>query len=128
MAASVCHGWRSRQLTISQVDWQRKATVSDIIHSYMYILYLRCEDNILAFLCTGLPITTTTAGQWLNNSIYHTDIKFIIIANEQTIIYVGADHICHMTIIHFAQKLLGSTESSVIIIMLMALHCVIWLQ
>ena len=95
----------------------RLAETSDCFrhNAYMYILYLRSEDNILAILCTGLPITTNIAGQWLNSSIFHTDIKFII-ANGQAIIYVGADHICHMTIIHFAQKLLGSTESSLIII------------
>ena len=82
-------------------------------NTYMYILYLRSEDNILAILCMGLPITTTTAGQWLNNSMFHTDIKFIIKANGQTIIYVGADHIRH--IIYFTQKLLGSTELSLMI-------------
>ena len=27
------------------------------------------------------------------------------------IIYIGADYICHVTIIHFAQKMLGSAES-----------------
>ena len=30
---------------------------------YAYTLYLRCEDAILAILCTGLPIITTITGK-----------------------------------------------------------------
>ena len=30
---------------------------------YIYILYLRCKDVIIAVLCTALPITTTIAGE-----------------------------------------------------------------
>ena len=29
------------------------------VYTYMYILYPRCEDILLAILCMGLPITTT---------------------------------------------------------------------
>ena len=32
---------------------------------HMYILHLRHEDVILVIMCTGLPITTTIADQWL---------------------------------------------------------------
>ena len=106
--------WLKKQAAYHQPS--RLAETNDCFrhNTYMYILYLRSEDNILAILCTGLPITTTIAGQWLNSSIFHANIKFII-ANGQTIIHVGAGHICHMMIIHFAQKLLGSTELSLII-------------
>ena len=41
--------------------------------------------------CTGLPITTTIAGQWLNSLIFHDNIKCIT-ANGLTIIYDGADY------------------------------------
>ena len=44
---------------------------------YMYVLYLRSEDTILAILCTGLPITTNIADQWLNSLIFHANIKCI---------------------------------------------------
>ena len=52
---------------------------------YMYILYLRREDAILAILCMGLPINTTIAGEWLNSLIFHDDIKNIT-ANGSAII------------------------------------------
>ena len=52
---------------------------------YMYILYLRYEDIILLILYTGLPITTTLAGIWLNNLTFHGEINFIR-ANGQKII------------------------------------------
>ena len=57
-------------------------------------------------LCMGLPTTITVAGEWLNSSTFHGDIKCIT-ANGQTIIYVGADYTCHVTIIHFTQKNFG---------------------
>ena len=38
-------------------------------YTYMYILYPRCEDILLAILCMGLPITVTISGQWLINSL-----------------------------------------------------------
>ena len=44
---------------------------------FMYILYLWCEDAILAILCMGLPITITVAGEWLNSLILHDDNKSI---------------------------------------------------
>ena len=53
----------------------------------MYILYLRCEDAILAILCMSLPITTALAGEWSNSLIFHDNIKRIT-AN------VGVDYIC----------------------------------
>ena len=53
----------------------------------MYILYLRCEDDILVILCMGIPITTTLAGEWLNTLIFHGDIKCIT-ANGWMIIHV----------------------------------------
>ena len=81
----------------------------------MYVLYLWREDAILAIVCKGLPITTTIAGDWLNNLIFHDDIKCDT-DNGYTIIYVGAIilYVCQMLIIHFAQKILGSTESFLI--------------
>ena len=45
---------------------------------YVCILYLRLEDAMLEILCTGLPITTTIAGECLlNYLIFHDDIKCI---------------------------------------------------
>ena len=44
---------------------------------------------VLAIVCTGLPITTTIAGQWLNGLIFHHSIKCIT-AIGQAIIYVKA--------------------------------------
>ena len=43
------------------------------------------------------------AGKWLNSTIFHNNIKCIT-ANGQTMIYVSANYICHMTIIYFVQK------------------------
>ena len=45
----------------------------------IYILHLRHKDTILTILCIGLrkPITNTLAGEWLNNLIFHDDIKCI---------------------------------------------------
>ena len=39
---------------------------------YVYILYLKCKDNILAILHMGLPIT-----RMVNSSIVHDDNKCI---------------------------------------------------
>ena len=33
--------------------------------------------EVFAILCTGLPTTTTVAGEWLNSSIFHKDNKCI---------------------------------------------------
>ena len=38
----------------------------------MYILYLRCEDDILVIACTVLPITTSIASKLLNSLNYVT--------------------------------------------------------
>ena len=46
-------------------------------NAYMNILYLKCEDAMLAILYMGLPITTTVAGQWLNSLIFHDDNKYM---------------------------------------------------
>ena len=70
----------------------------------MYILYLRSEDAILAILCTGRPITTAVVGELLSNLIFHDGVKFIT-ANGYMIIYFGADYVCHMMVIHFAQSM-----------------------
>ena len=68
---------------------------------YVYILYLRCEDSILAILCTaGLPITIPIAGEWLNSLIFNDDDKCIT-ANGQPIINVCVYNICQVVIIHF---------------------------
>ena len=56
-------------------------------NKYMYILYLRHEDVTLAILYTCLPITTSLADKWLNNFIFHDDIKYGMAqlqANEYT--------------------------------------------
>ena len=74
--------------------------------------YIRRQDAILVILWTGLPITTATASKWLNNLI-HDDNKCIT-ANGQMIIYVGANYICHVTIIQFAQKVYGKHQDIVI--------------
>ena len=55
---------------------------------YMYILYLMCEEAILAFLCTGLPITTTVDSEWLNGLVFHENTKSIT-ANGLMMIYVA---------------------------------------
>ena len=47
------------------------------LHMCMYILYPRREDAILAILYKCLPITATTAGEWLNSLIFHDDINYI---------------------------------------------------
>ena len=80
---------------------------------YMYTLYLRGKDTILVILCMSLPIIITFTGQSFNSLIFHDNIKCIT-ANEQTIIYIGANNICHVTIIHSPQKNLASTESFLI--------------
>ena len=46
---------------------QGRMTVLGIIHMYVCILYLRCEDAIVTILCMGLPIITITTGKWLNS-------------------------------------------------------------
>ena len=63
----------------------------------MFISYLRREDAIFTILCAGLPITTTVAVEWLNNLIFHDNIKCIT-AN------VEANYICHMMVIPFVKK------------------------
>ena len=40
---------------------------------HVYILYLRCEDAMLAILYLSLPNTTTIAGEWLNGLIFLDD-------------------------------------------------------
>ena len=37
------------------------------VHTYVCILYLSCEDAIIAILCINLLIITTTAGEWLKS-------------------------------------------------------------
>ena len=72
----------------------------------MYILYLRCKDAILAILCTDLPIINTIAGEWIKCLIsYSCDSNKCITANEQTIIFVGASKICHVTVMHYTQNI-----------------------
>ena len=48
----------------------------------LLFLYLRCEDAILAIMCTGPPFTTTIAGE-LTSLAFHDDIKYVT-ANGQT--------------------------------------------
>ena len=55
-------------------------------------MYLRCKDTILAIVCTGLPITPTTAGEWLISLIFYDDIKCIT-ANRLMIIISGIDNV-----------------------------------
>ena len=70
---------------------------------YMYIMYLRHKDAILAILCMSLPITTTHAGKWLNSLKFHDDIQ----ANRQMIICVGIDYIRPVMIVYFTQAILS---------------------
>ena len=51
-------GRSSRRFAIRLVYWQRRATVLGLISSYLDILYLMCENAILA---RGLPITNMGA-------------------------------------------------------------------
>ena len=99
---AVHQGRRSRWLTLRQVDWQKWATFRHNTYAYILYLIVKCEDAILAILYTTLPIIITITGQWLNSFIFH-DIKCIS-ANGWTIIYVGANDICHVMTIHFVQK------------------------
>ena len=95
---------RSMQLTIRLVYWHRWSCV---------FLYLRHEDATLAILCTDLPINTTIVGNdpSLNSLRFHDNIKCIT-TNGQTMIYVGTNWICHMTIC--CAKKLGSVKSFLI--------------
>ena len=69
------------------VYWQRWPTI--IRHNtYVYNLYLRHEDAIFVIQCTGLLITTSIIGHWLNSLIFHEYIKCIT-ANGQTMIYMA---------------------------------------
>ena len=63
-------------------------------------------------LCTGLPISTSFAGEWFNSLIFHGDIKFITL-NGWMIIYIGADYMSHEHHL-FCAKILGSTGSFLI--------------
>ena len=79
---AVNQGRRSRRLNIKLVNWQRQVTVSGIIHMYihvqLYILYLRRKNAIYTCnLVHESVISTTLAGEWLNNLIFHDDIKCI---------------------------------------------------
>ena len=62
----------------------------------MYILYLRCENAILAILRMDLPTTAT---------ISHDDNKCIT-ANGQMMINNDANKIYHVTIIHLRTNFL----------------------
>ena len=75
------------------------------VYAYAVVMYLKCEDATLAILCMDLLITTTIAGKWFNNLILYDNSKYII-ANEQAIIYVDADPICHVMIIYFEKLFL----------------------
>ena len=68
-----------------------------------------CDSVLGSTYC----ITTTLAGEWLKSLILHGNIKCIT-ANGYIIIYAGANCICHGMILHFMQKNLGSTETSLI--------------
>ena len=60
----------------------------------------------------GLPITTTTAGQWLNSLIFHDNLKGTT-ANGQMTIYMGADYMS-CDDFSFHAKNLGSAKSFLI--------------
>ena len=53
-------------------------------------VYLVLRHGVLMVLCTGLPITTTISGEWLNSLILYDNIKCIT-SNGQVMIYAGAD-------------------------------------
>ena len=75
-------------LAIRPVYWQRHLGK---ISKYVYeLLCLRCEDAILAILCTGLPISTTAAAKLLNSLIFQDDTKCIT-GNGEMIIKLCAD-------------------------------------
>ena len=80
-------------------------TVSGIILTYLYILYLSCKDAILAILYTGLPITISIVGKWLNNLIFCDD-NVCIAANGHTIIYIDVNELCHMMDYSFHTQIL----------------------
>ena len=58
--------------------------------TYMDILYLRHRETILVILCMIVPIITAIACQWLNNLVFHGDIKCIT-ANGEAMIHVSAE-------------------------------------
>ena len=65
-----------------------------LFQAYVSTCLSRIGDVRMLYQCTGLPITTTTAGKWLNSLISYDNIKCInvIIANGQTVINVDADN------------------------------------
>ena len=88
---AVHQGRRSRLLTIRLVDWQRRATVSIIIYTYNYILYLRHEYTVLVILCMGLPITTTVTllVNGLNSSLYSMTISNVLLLMDKQLFMLG---------------------------------------
>ena len=66
--------------------------ILDIANMYMYILYQRFENTILAILCIGLSIPTAIVGEWLDSLIFPDDNKSITV-NGYMIIYVGTNYI-----------------------------------
>ena len=54
--------------------------ILDIANMYMYILYQRFENTILAILCIGLSIPTAIVGEWLDSLIFPDDNKSITVS------------------------------------------------
>ena len=69
---------------------------------------------VLAIQCMGLSLTTTLAGEWFNSLIFCDNIKCNT-TNGSPIINAGANYICHITIIYFAQTKFEIAESFLII-------------
>ena len=74
------HTFEPTLLTVLNTGRDRQIVSGIIYSSYMYILYLRGGDIILAILETGLPpITTTIVGEWLDSLVcIHDNIKCIM--------------------------------------------------
>ena len=56
-----------------------------------------------------LSLVTNNAGEWLKSFIFHYGINSIT-ANGQTVVYVGADYMCHIMIIYLVQKCFGNHQ------------------
>ena len=82
-------------------------TISGVMHTYSYILYLGCDDAILSTLCIGLTTYVSLSPLLVKRStvLYSVITNVLTTANGQTIINVGIDNICQVAIILFAQKI-----------------------
>ena len=66
--------WKEQVAYHSAGQLAGTGNVSDILHKCIFCIW---GVRMFAILCMGLPITTTTAGQWWNSLTFHNYIKCI---------------------------------------------------